>query len=301
MKQLLATLFLGCLIFGFSTAYKINAQTSESVSISATVQDTSGCGNNCGGGSGGSSSGTGGIFTGVKFVGRAYPLSTVVVLKDGQQIVSTIAGPDAHFEIVVSGLSPSTYTFSVWSEDSLGRRSTLFTFPMMITQGVQATISGIFLAPTIDTDKVQVKQGDTVSIFGQTAPNSNVTINVNSLVPHFFQVPSDSGGAYLFNLDTSILEYGDHSAKSKASYTNEVSQYGKLTYFKVGSETIIRNQTNTTYIDADLNQDGYVNIVDFSILAFWYKKNQPPAYVDLSKDGVVTIVDFSIMAFYWTG
>lgn len=278
------------------------AQTPQSVTITATVGDTSPCTSNCGGGSGGSSSsGTGGIFTGVRFLGRAYPLSTVVILKDGQQIVSTIAGPDAHFEVLVSGLSPSSYTFSVYSEDSLGRRSTLFTFPLMITQGITATISGIFLAPTIDTDKIEVKQGDNVTIFGQTTPNSTVTINVNSLVPHFFQVPSDSGGAYLYNLDTSILEFGDHSAKSKAVSGSEISQYGKLAYFKVGNQTIIRDNSNNNYIDADLNQDGYVNIVDFSILAFWYKKQNPPAYVDLSKDGIVTIVDFSIMAFYWTG
>lgn len=277
--------------------YFANAQFSENLNISAEVIDTSDPGDE---GGGGGSSGTGGVFTGVKFIGRAYPLSTVVILKDGQQIVSTIAGPDARFEIVVSGLSPSTYTFSVLSEDSLGRRSTLFTFPLMITQGVLATISGIFLAPTIDTDKVEVKKGDTLNIFGQTAPNSNVTINVNSLVPHFFQVPTDSGGAYLFNLDTSILEYGDHSAKSKAVYTNEISQFGKLAYFKVSDKTIIRDQ-NTVTIEADLNQDGYVNIVDFSILAFWYKKPSPPSYVDLNKDGIVTIVDFSMMAYYWTG
>ncbi|MBP6856430.1 MAG: hypothetical protein KBC42_01350 [Candidatus Pacebacteria bacterium] len=296
MKQfLLSFLLILTIVSTYSVSYA-QSQGTENITITAQVVSTTDPGQGSGG-----SGGTGGIFTGVKFIGRAYPLSTVVVLKDGQQIVSTIAGPDAHFEIVVSGLSPSTYTFSVWSEDSLGRRSTLFTFPIMISQGVFATISGIFLAPTIDTDKIQVKQGDTLSIFGQTAPNSNVTINVNSLVPHFFQVPSDSGGAYLFNLDTSILEYGDHSAKSKAVYTNEVSQYGKLTYFKVGNETIIKNQNNNTFIDADLNQDGYVNIVDFSILAFWYKKVAPPSYVDLSKDGIVSIVDFSIMAYYWTG
>ncbi len=295
------TWFLLAIIAILMPCVELFAQTSQSVTVSATVSDSSPCVSNCGGSGGSSSGGTGGIFTGVRFLGRAYPLSTVVILKDGQQVVSTIAGPDAHFEVLVSGLSPSSYTFSVYSEDSLGRRSTLFTFPLMITQGITATISGIFLAPTIDTDKIEVKQGENVTIFGQTTPNSTVTINVNSLVPHFFQVPSDSGGAYLYNLDTSILEFGDHSAKSKAVSGNEISQYGKLAYFKVGNQTIIRDNSNNNYIDADLNQDGYVNIVDFSILAFWYKKQSPPEYVDLNKDGIVTIVDFSIMAFYWTG
>jgi hypothetical protein len=298
MKQFTSLFLLALSIVSIYPEEFVNAQITENLNISATVVSGTNPGDT--GGSGGNSGGSGGVFTGVRFLGRAYPLSTVVVLKDGQRVVSTIAGPDAHFEVEINGLSPSSYTFSVLSEDSIGRRSTLFTFPIMITQGVVATISGIFLAPTIDTDKVEVKKGDTVTIFGQTAPNSDVTINVNSLVPHFFEVPSDSGGAYLFNLNTSILEYGDHSAKSKAMYTNEISPFGKFAFFKVGDKTIEKN-TEPVYVGADLNQDGNVNIVDFSILAYWYKKTTPPAYIDLNSDGVVTVVDFSIMAYYWTG
>ena len=293
MNHFLITL-LSVALFVFPHPYFfLDAQVTETINVSAeVVTEDPGSG---GGGGGGSSGGSGGVFTGVKFLGRAYPLSTVVILK-----VSTIAGPDAYFEIVVSGLSPSSYTFSVLSEDSVGRRSTLFTFPLMITQGVLATISGIFLASTIDVDKVEIKKGDTLSIFGQTTPNSTVTVNVNSPVPYFFSTPSDSGGGYLLNLDTSILEYGDHSAKSKSLYSSEISQFGKLAYFKVGDKTITKD-TTAPLIETDLNQDGYVNIVDFSIMAYWYKKISPPAYVDLNKDGIVSIVDFSIMAYYWTG
>jgi hypothetical protein len=41
--------------------------------------------------------------------------------------------------------------------------------------------------------------------------------------------------------------------------------------------------------------------VDFSITAYWYGKENPPADVDFNGDGKVNLVDFSIMAFYWTG
>ena len=51
---------------------------------------------------------------------------------------------------------------------------------------------------------------------------------------------------------------------------------------------------------ADVNCDGHVSLVDFSIAAFWYKKANPPAYVDINGDGVVNLVDFSIMAYYWS-
>ena len=51
----------------------------------------------------------------------------------------------------------------------------------------------------------------------------------------------------------------------------------------------------------DLNNDKKVNLVDFSIEAYWYKKKNPPANVDLNHDGKVDLIDFSIMAYYWTG
>ena len=47
--------------------------------------------------------------------------------------------------------------------------------------------------------------------------------------------------------------------------------------------------------------DKKVNLIDFSIVAFWYKKNGAPQQFDFNNDGKVTIVDFSIMAYYWTG
>jgi hypothetical protein len=56
-----------------------------------------------------------------------------------------------------------------------------------------------------------------------------------------------------------------------------------------------------TLFSGDLNCDNHVNLVDFSIMAHWYKKLNPPAKVDLSGDGKVTLVDFSIMAYNWTG
>lgn len=51
----------------------------------------------------------------------------------------------------------------------------------------------------------------------------------------------------------------------------------------------------------DLNHDGKIEIVDFSILFYWFFKANPPPTVDFNLDGKVTIIDFSILIFYWTG
>ncbi len=61
----------------------------------------------------------------------------------------------------------------------------------------------------------------------------------------------------------------------------------------------------TSFLKGDLNNDGLVNLIDFSIAAFWYRKSLSDAFkvVELERlngDGAITLVDFSIMAFYWT-
>jgi hypothetical protein len=57
---------------------------------------------------------------------------------------------------------------------------------------------------------------------------------------------------------------------------------------------------------ADLNCDGRVNLVDFSIAAYWYKRPLNDAFKAIEKDrlngdGKIDLIDFSIMAYYWTG
>lgn len=50
---------------------------------------------------------------------------------------------------------------------------------------------------------------------------------------------------------------------------------------------------------ADINCDMKVDLVDFSIMYYWYEKSPVPPRVDLNNDGRVNIFDFSIMAYYW--
>lgn len=260
-----------------------------------------------GGGGGGSSDDDDEPETSVSFSGRAYPLNKVIILKDGQVAIITIAGPDARFSSTIDELSPGNYNFAVYGEDKDGLRSTLFTFNVYVTEGASTNISGIFLAPTITTDKSQVKQGDNISIFGQTVPESEVTIAVNSEQAHFEYVESDEDGVYFKDFDTSVLELGDHTTKSKTAYENQISNYGYSVAFAVGNRNIERDEDDQDQQDsfsgliADVNSDDRVNLVDFSIAAYWYKRSAPPSNVDLNNDGKVDLVDFSIMAYHWTG
>ena len=259
-----------------------------------------------GGGGGGGGAGTPTIpQTIINFSGRAYPKSTITLLKDAQIAASSIAGTDANFQITLTGVSAGNYNFAIYSEDKDGRRSSLLTFPVGVTTGATTNISGIFIAPTISVDKSEVKRGENIAIFGQSAPKADIIISVNSEEEFFAKTISDANGAYLYNFDTTMLEQGSHSTKSKASIGNQdISGFGYSVNFKVSNKTV--PTTGETFLKADVNKDGKVNLVDFSIAAYWYKRSLSAVFKPTEKgwlngDGKVDLVDMSIIAYYWTG
>jgi len=242
--------------------------------------------------------------TAVIFSGRAYPSTEVTLLKDATVAAKTIAGGDAKFEITLKGMSAGSYTFSLYGTDTYGNRSSLFTFPVTLTLGATVRIGGIFIAPTVDVDKSEVKKGDTVRIFGQTSNDAEVVISVHSEEEFLVKTTSDTDGIYFYNFDTTPLEIGPHTSKSKAIVANEISTFGKSVAFKVGTQSI--DKSKRKILKGDLNYDGHVNLIDYSIGAFWYKRTLSEAFKPveaeaLNNDQVLNLTDFSIMAYYLTG
>ncbi len=255
-----------------------------------------------GGGSGGSTP------KGAQVVlkGRAYPKSEVTILKDAQVVATTIADENATFQVLIKGLSAGTYIFSIYSEDSKGVRSTLLTFPISVSKNVVTKIESIFVSPTLTGDKTEVKKGEPIVLFGQSTPFSAITIEVNSELQHFVKATSDTDGVYLHSFDSSVLELGSHTAKSRASLESVISSQSAVYPFEVGTKNVYNNTPPTCSSKADLNGDCRVNLVDFSIVAFWYQRPLNPSFLiretnHLNGDGKINLVDFSIMAFHWTG
>ncbi len=56
-----------------------------------------------------------------------------------------------------------------------------------------------------------------------------------------------------------------------------------------------------TAVIADLNCDGRVDIIDLSILEYWYRSKKYSASKDLNGDKQIELGDFSVLAYYWTG
>lgn len=268
---------------------------------------SSSSGSTGGGGGSSSSGGSSGdvITTGATFSGRAYPLSNVRLLKDGQTIATTPAGPDAYFKISVTGINAGRHTFVIVGIDDNGLTSQSQSFSIEVSTGAVTEIGGIFLAPTLAVDKKEVRQGDNLAIFGQTVPESFVTIGVASGEESFTTAVADFEGVFLYNLDTAPLIKGNHETRAKSAKDGAISGFGHTVSFVVGNKNIF-NENIGCVERGDLNSDCRVNLVDFSIAAYWYKKSLSAVMrtretVQLNGDGDINLADLSIMAFYWTG
>lgn len=238
----------------------------------------------------------------VIFEGKASPQSIVTVLKDGQMSATTTGGNDANFQITLSGLSGGSYIFGFYSEDKKGIRSSLLVFSINVTAGATTKVSGVFIAPTLVIDKEEVKKGEDVLIFGESVPKADIRISVKSKDKEFsVNTVADSEGKYSYSLNTDSFDFSQCQVTVIAFVDNLPSNISKIIYFIIGTETVFRKVLPEHPLKGDFNDDSLVNLVDFSILLYWFDYPNPSSEIDLNKDNKIDLVDFSIMAYYWTG
>ena len=234
------------------------------------------------------------VPTQVILKGIAYPEALITALYDGKVITIAKADSQANFKIEITDITAGVYTFSLWAEDRKGRRSITFSFTNTVSKGTITTVSGIFIPPTIELGKVKVLKGETLDILGQTAPLSELSISVES--PQITgTTTADKVGDWDYPLDTTPLDEGSHTTRAKAETPDGLlSSYSKVLGFYIGpyaKEEICPR--------ADFNKDGKTNLVDFSIMLYWWGKYNP--CVDMNQDGIVNLPDFSILMYWWTG
>jgi hypothetical protein len=258
--------------------------------------NTSGCWTGGGGGGGG------GVYvppptteTKVVLQGKAYPLAKITILKDGEVAQITSADINANFKTEIRNISAGIWNFSLWAEDSKGRRSIIISFTVTILEGKTTTISNIFIPPTIELEKTKVAKGETLNIYGQTAPESQILIHVESPEEIIKTTMAKKTGDWDYPLDTSPLEEGMHTTRARAESPEGLkSAFSSVLAFYVG-----KYKPEEICPRADFNKDGRTNLIDFSILLYWWGKYNP--CVDQNGDGIINLPDFSILLYYWTG
>ncbi len=263
----------------------------------------------CSGGGGGGGGGGTVVLSQVSFTGKAAPYASIKILKDGILVSNGTSTALGDFNIIVGNLSTGNYHFTVYYVDSAGRRSASFITNTSISQqGQSVTVSNILLSPTIDADKREVKQGEPIAIFGEAAPGAEITLSLirddgNESIYH---VTASANGNYQLSIDTATMLLGQYSIKARAILGVMQSEYTSPITFTVGEKTIIKEPDGKCPKKGDLNGDCRVNLVDFSIAAYWYKRDILPSFFSIEEsqlngDQLINLVDFSILAYYWTG
>jgi hypothetical protein len=196
-------------------------------------------------------------------------------------------------------VEPGTASFSFWANDVSGTRSATFTTTFDVTQGAVTSVNGILIPPTIHTTTAQINPGAIVILDGQTVPNATIQVSVDNAAPTLTTV-ADATGRWQVSFNTSGLRADTHTVKARfiegTGALKRESTYGTALSLFVGVE-------GKATSNSDLNRDGKVNLVDFSILVFWWGtpggNSNPPA--DINSNAKVGLEDFSILLFNWTG
>ena len=233
--------------------------------------------------------------------GYAFPGSTVVILVDGVAADTDTANDDGKYSITLSEIARGVYTFGVYAIDKRNVKSSTFSTSFTVTGSRTTSLSNINVMPSILVQPDPVDVGQTLTISGYTLPNANLNIeNQKDKVAQSLQkleAVSDSKGLWSITLDTSRFSKGTYKVRASASQSGGPStNFSNYTFYGVG-------ESATRPLNPDLNRDGSVNLIDFSILLFWWGsdggESDPPA--DINQDGSVSLTDFSILLFNWTG
>jgi len=239
------------------------------------------------------------IPTKVVVKGKAYPNSNVNILLDGDVLGVVKADTNADFLFSTTEVTPGTATFGFWAEDQNGLRSIAFNATFEVVHSAVTAVKGVFIPPTIELSNKQLKAGELLTISGQSIPEVKIFTQVHSDEETIVEAKTDKKGDWAVQLDTASLEQNIfHTAKAyfeldKLEEGVIQSGFSRSLSFYIGNDKAPNNTS------ADINGDGKVNLIDFSIFLIYWGTSEIKA--DFNLDGKVNLADFSIMLFYWTG
>lgn len=233
--------------------------------------------------------------TEIIFKGKAFPSALVTILKNNAIVAIFKADQSGLFERSIKGIPGGVYVFSVFAEDTEGKKSETMNFTVAVLENRVTTVSNIFIPSTISLNPQTAMQGEKINIFGQVFPGSKIRIFFTP-IDLTEETTSSNQGKWSFELTTDSLEQGEYKVRSRAFFgEGEQSGFSQELSFKIiKKEEICKG--------ADLNADGKVDLVDFSILLYFWEQEKPAnRCADINSDGMVDIIDFSIMMYQWTG
>jgi cysteine-rich repeat protein len=258
----------------------------------------SGGGGSSGGGRG--SSGGGDVDFGdtqINVEGRTFPGAEVNILLDAENVGSVRADSNGNFDFATEA-NPGTVSMGFWTVDDEDVRSITFNTTFDVTQGAITDVNSVLIPSTLRVADATIDPGIPAVFSGQTIPRTTIELYRGTQV--VASATADDDGEWSIEYATTGIAPNDYTFRVRT-----VLGSGPLTTESAFSSSLqlfigVDGQPTTP---SDLNRDGAVNLIDFSIMIFWWQTNggdsDPPA--DINGNGNVGIEDFSILLFNWTG
>jgi hypothetical protein len=232
--------------------------------------------------------------------GRTSPNAFVTLTELGSVISTTSADGTGVFNFGLTGITPGSHTYRIYSTDSVGRASSQYVITTFLPPEALTTISNIVLSPSITLDKSSIEVGQIITATGSTFPFATITVLLESPLQSF-TTTSDAVGAWTYTFSgafTGSLSPGEYrvSVISTDGSGNQ-SVNSPTINFTVTANSTVNPPPCGNISKGDLNCNSVVNLTDFSILLFFWGTNQRRA--DINSNNKVDLTDFSIMMYYF--
>lgn len=237
-------------------------------------------------------------YTSVYLQGSAYPRARIFVRRGLEQAQTYSPDSQGIFDISLSSVSPGVNQFSLWTEDALGTRSSQVSLSVVIEQGATTYVRNITLPPTLKgtADATLLRLG------GFSIPGIKLALFSEPVLSFLEELVPSADGSWSREFPLTGIANGVYRLYAQSIEDETGSPRSLPLEISVeGAAVIIKAYESSSFVKADMNKDGGVDLVDFSILGYWFEKENPPAWADLTLDGIVDLRDFSVLAYYWSG
>ena len=237
----------------------------------------------------------------LRISGYASPGMFVTFTEGGGTIGTSVADNSGYFTQIFPGIAPADHTILIYGVDQLARTTPSALVEVYTRAYQMTTVTGIILPPTLEIDKTEITRGEDITVFGRGTPGYLIKVTTEPPVNSFENIVDENGDFSFTISETDNMEFGDHKVYALVQDgLGTQSLFSVTLFFRVlDSEPPEGNEPDCNITRGDLNCDDSVDLVDFSILMYYWGTNNGLA--DINYDGNVNLVDFSIMMFYWQG
>ncbi len=228
--------------------------------------------------------------TNVIVSGSAPPHAIVTLLRDGQVSGVAVADSLGLFQITTVGLAPGRYSMQIVAEIGKIHQAVTDAFFVQVIADSTTKVTGITVGPIVTSGTVAA---DSTTIRGQAIPGALVTFMYDAI--EVARVVAANDGTFAVSFPEAV-----RAGETIFMYMNSNGRTTTVP-FRVTVSLNPGEDTVRCTNPIDITGECRVGINDFTIAVYAYVRNVGTARLDFNDDGVVNLRDFSLMAFYWTG